>query len=244
MGHRDPDSWPTAATAEDAHTQRPSQDPEPGRSAAGSLMSIQIRRSRPPRKRAPGDPAVAMEPEARAAATVEESLDPPVMDSPSHAPEPAAAAGGNAAAVGAAAARTRQRETITAYWTRLSAGRPYPSISDLDAELIAREWPNSILFRCRAGSNALKPDMSFLPRLDRNPAGLGRNTDNGQIALSPMMLQWLVSLAGDAARNQRPVEDTESFPSARRAIGYTAVALPLSTKRPEIDHVLCHVRQA
>ena len=241
MGHRDPDSWPTAAAAEDAHTKKASQDPKPDRSAAGSLMSIHIRRSRPPRKRAPGDQAVATAPEAQAAASVEKPLAPSVMDSPSHAPRPAAAAGGH---TGATATRARQRETITAYWTRLSAGRPYPSITDLDAGLIAREWPNSILFRCRAGSKALEPDMSFLPKIDRDPTGLGRNTDNGQIALSPMMLQWLVSLAGDAARNQRPVEDTESFPSVRRAIGYSAVALPLSTKRPEIDHVLCHVRQA
>ena len=59
-----------------------------------------------------------------------------------------------------------------------------------------------------------------------------------------MMLQWLVSLAGDAVRNQRPVEDTESFPSARRAIAYRAVALPLGATRSGIDHVLCHVRQA
>jgi hypothetical protein len=196
-------------------------------SAAGSLMSIQIRRSRPPNKRVSGELSVAVEPAARGAATVEETR------RPSPAAQPAAVA-----------ARTRQDETITAYWTRLSGSRPYPSISDLDAELIARAWPNSIMFHCRASSKALEPDMSFLPRVDRTPAEFGRNNDSGLIALSPMMLQWLVSLAGDAARNQRPVEETESFPSARRAVGYNAVALPLSTNRPEIDYVLCHVRQA
>lgn len=200
-------------------------------------MSIQIRRSRQPVKRVPEDLSVAMEPAARGAATVEKrrapSAKPPPKGPSSPAPEPAAAA-----------TKTRQDETITAYWTRLSGKRPYPSISDLDPKLIAREWPNSILFHCREGSKILEPDMSFLPRLDRGPAEFGQNNDSGLIALSPMMLQWLVSLAGDAARNQRPVEDTEAFPSARRAIGYGAVALPLSTKRPEIDYVLCHVHQA
>jgi hypothetical protein len=138
----------------------------------------------------------------------------------------------------------RRGEEIIAYWKRLRGNRPYPAVSDLDPQLIATDWLNSIMFRCRAGSGALMPDMSFLPRQDNGGDGLDRKADDGKIQLSPMMLQWLVSLAEDAVRNQRPVEDLESFPSAQKVIGYRAVALPLSDDHSEIDHVLCHVKYA
>jgi hypothetical protein len=100
------------------------------------------------------------------------------------------------------------------------------------------------MFRCRAGSGALMPDMSFLPRQNEGRGSLGPKTNDGKIQLSPMMLQWLVSLAEDAVHNQRPVEDLESFPSAQKAIGYRALALPLSAGHSDVDHVLCHVKYA
>ncbi|MEE9209320.1 MAG: hypothetical protein V3U23_02615, partial [Kiloniellales bacterium] len=82
------------------------------------------------------------------------------------------------------------------------------------------------------------------PRLGGDMAALGRGGATGKIDLSPMMLQWLLSLAGEVVRNRQPVEDTESFPSAQRSIGYRAIALPLSENGAAVDHVLCHVRQA
>jgi len=139
---------------------------------------------------------------------------------------------------------SRRGGDFVAYWTGLRGNWPYPAVSDLDPELIATDWPNSILFRCRAGSGALMPDISFLPRQNGDGNGLDPKADDGKIQLSPMMLQWLVSLAEDAVRDRRPVEDLESFPSARRAIGYRAVAMPLSDDHSEIDHVLCHVKYA
>ncbi len=232
MGRHDPDSWSDSlpesrSRAEPSEDGKPRSEPRPA--AASSLMSVQIRRSRAPRKRAPGGPAPCGPtgtPETQASAPAKQALDPA-------APRPAARAPDHGAA--------RHGGEITAYWTRLRGNRPYPAVSDLDPELIAADWPNSILFRCRPGSGALMPDMSFLPRHD---GGKGPGADGGKIQLSPMMLQWLVSLAEDAVRNQRPVEDVESFPSAQRAIGYRAVALPLSDTRSEIDHVLCHVKQS
>ncbi len=86
------------------------------------------------------------------------------------------------------------------------------------------------------------PDKSFIPRQNRGRGGQDSNARDGNKQHKPMMLQWLVSLAEDAVRDQRPVEDLESFPSAQRAIGYRAVALPLSAGQSEIDHVLCHVK--
>lgn len=234
MGGHDPENWSATEATENDEAQQAPADTDAGPAAAGSLMSVQIRRARPPRKRPPCGPAEVPEPATRAPAATKEALAAAAAGAP--APRPAT---GNAAQDEA-----RPAGEITTYWARLRGSRPYPSVADLDPDQIAVDWPNSILFRCRAGSGALEPDMSFLPRRESVGAGLSQDSDDGRIQLSPLMLQWLVSLAADAVRSQRPVEDTESFPSLQRAIGYRAVALPLSDDRSAIDHVLCHVRQA
>lgn len=232
MGRHDPNSRSGSDLPDDMSPAEASGSDAPAPTAASSLMSVQIRRNRPQGKRAPSGPAPSGPAPCGPTATPEAPPSAPAKQ----APEPVAAR------PMASNSEPRRVEEITAYWTRLRGNRPYPAISDLDPKLIAADWPNSILFRCRAGSGALMPDMSFLPRQDAGDGGLGRSEDDGKIQLSPLMLQWLVSLAEDAVRNQRPVEDTESFPSARRAIGYRAVALPLSDDSSEIDHVLCHVK--
>ncbi len=192
------------------------QAPKAGGAAASSLMSVQIRRVR---KRPPPAPAAAQ------------------------AGEPLEHAAARAGTV-KSTQETRQPEDIMAYWSHLRGSRPYPAATDLDSERLASDWPNSILFRCRSGSDALEPDKTYRPRHSGESMAPGLQPESGLIDLSPMMLQWLLSLAGDAVRHRRPVEDTESFPSARRSIGYRAVALPLSANRSAIDHVLCHVRHA
>ncbi len=218
MGHDDSDSWSDVDTAADPDAQAS----KAGGAAAGSLMSVQIRRVRTPRKRPP--PAAA---QAGDGAQAGEPLE--------HAAAPGAVR---------STQETRQPEDITTYWSRLRGSRPYPAASDLDSDRIAGDWPNSILFRCRSGSDALEPDTTYRPRHSGESMAPGLEPESGLIDLSPMMLQWLLSLAGDAVRHRRPVEDTESFPSVRHSIGYRAVALPLSANRSAIDHVLCHVRHA
>ncbi len=228
MGHYNPDNRSNGLPERRPKVEAPKRT-EAKPAAVGSLMSVQIRRKPAPRKRAPCQPArrKSVETPTRDAAGA------PTQQSVSPATRRAAEGG-----------EPRRKEEIITYWTRLRGKRPYPAVSNLDPELIAAEWPNSIMFRCRAGSGALMPDMSFLPRQNEGRGGLGAKPNNDKIQLSPMMLQWLVSLAEDAVRNQRPVEDLESFPSAQRAIGYRAVALPLSAGQSEIDHVLCHVKYA
>ena len=225
-------------SAVDAAVNIDERAPDAKRVTASSLTSVQIRRSRPARKRPPCHPAAAPEPERRA------RIDEPLETASSRATEAAPPAPAPAPSDVPAAQQTRQPEEITAYWSRLRGSRPHPSVADLDAERIAAEWPNSIMFRCRSGSQALEPDMSFIPRLGGDTAAPGRGGATGKIDLSPMMLQWLLSLAGEVVRNRQPVEDNESFPSAQRSIGYRAIALPLSENRAAVDHVLCHVRQA
>ncbi len=234
MGGYEPDSW----SAVDAAGNIDERAPDPERGKAGSLMSVQIRRSRPARKRPLCHPAAAPEPERQA------RIDEPLEAASNQASEAAPPAPAPASSDVPAAQQARQPEKITAYWSRLRGSRPHPSVSDLDADRVAAEWPNSILFRCRSGSRALEPDMAFIPRPGGDTAALGRGGATGKIDLSPMMLQWLLSLAGEVVRNRQPVEDTDSFPSAQRSIGYRAIALPMSENRAAVDHVLCHVRQA
>ena len=228
MGQDDLDSRSAIDRAEGPDAQAP----EAGGAAASSLMSVQIRRTRTSRKRPPPAPA-----EARDGAQAGEPLEHAAARATAPAPEPAPGAVKSTH-------ETRQPEDITAYWSRLRGSRPYPAASDLDSDRLASDWPNSILFRCRSGSDALEPDTTYRPCHSGESMAPGLQLESGPIDLSPMMLQWLLSLAGDAVRHRRPVEDTESFPSARHSIGYRAVALPLSANRSSIDHVLCHVRHA
>lgn len=228
MGREDLDSGSAVDTAE----KPDAQVSKAGGGAAGSLMSVQIRRARTPQKRPPPAPA-----EAGDATPAGKPLEHAAAQSTAPAPEPTPS-------TVKTTHETRQPEDITAYWSRLRGSRPYPAVSDLDSDRIAGDWPNSILFRCRSGSDALEPDTTYRPRHSGESMAPGLQSESGLIDLSPMMLQWLLSLAGDAVRHRRPVEDTESFPSARRSVGYRAVALPLSADRSAIDHVLCHVRHA
>ena len=240
MGHRSPDHRSDGLPESQAHVEAPGGG-EMKPAAVGSLMSVQIRRSRATRKHTPDGPApCGPAPRETAATPDKQALDPAAPQAAARAAQPQPRPAGRTTGNG----EPRRGGEIIAYWTRLRGNWSCPAVSDLDPDLIAADWPNSILFQCRAGSGALMPDMSFLPRQEGGGDGPESNTDDGRIKLSPMMLQWLVSLAEDAVRNQRPVEDLESFPSAERAIGYRAVALPLSDDHSEIDHVLCHVKQS
>ena len=243
MGRHDPDSRSGSLSESGSRAEASRDAPgggQPKPAAVSSLMSVQIRRNRAPQKRAPSQPT----PCGPAGTPGKQASDPVAQQPTARAAQPSVAAADATPADATGNGEPRRGGDIIAYWTGLRGNRPYPAVSDLDPDLIATDWPNSILFRCRAGSGALMPDMSFLPRQDGGGNGLGPKADDGKIQLSPMMLQWLVSLAEDAVRNRRPVEDLESFPSAQRAIGYRAVALPLSDDHSEIDHVLCHVKYA
>lgn len=134
-------------------------------------------------------------------------------------------------------------EGIVSYWLRLRGNRRYPSKADLDQPRLAADWPNSILMRCRSGSKVLEPEKVFGQSKTGAPALPGGESPTA-MELSPMMLQWLLTLAADAARDGRPMQDTESFPSLSKSIRYGAFALPFSDDQTRIDHVLCHVYRA
>ena len=138
------------------------------------------------------------------------------------------------------ATETVQTRDIVAYWTRLRGGRRYPKSSEIDTATIGEYWPNSILIRCRPGSRALEPQKQFMAG-DGTSGGLSGLRGGGRVNLSPMMLQWLLGLAGEVVLEGRPMNDVETFPSVNRVVHYRAVALPFSDNESAVDHVLCHV---
>ncbi|MFQ5774925.1 MAG: hypothetical protein ACE5GS_10430 [Kiloniellaceae bacterium] len=140
-------------------------------------------------------------------------------------------------------AETRRPEDIVTYWSRLRDNRRFPSTADLDSDRISSDWPNSILIRCRPGSRVLEAQRVFSV-----PDGLGSSLSglrgSARVSLSPMMLQWLLGLAGEVVREGRPMTDDETFPTLNRMIRYHAVALPFSEDQRSVDHILCHVTTA
>lgn len=134
----------------------------------------------------------------------------------------------------------KRKRDIVAYWSGLRAGRRLPKGSDIDSGLVAEHWPNSILIRCRKGSRALEPVKVFATGESGGP-GLQGLRSNGRVNLSPMMLQWLLGLAGEVVKECRPMNDVETFPSVNRVVHYRAIALPFSDDDNAVDHVLCHV---
>jgi len=130
---------------------------------------------------------------------------------------------------------------IVAYWTHMRGVRRFPKSSELDARQVAENWPNSILIRCRPGSRALEPDKMFMAG-DGISTGLSGLGSGSRVNMSPLMLQWLLSLAGEVVREGRPMNDVETFPSVNRVVHYRAVALPFSNDEVNVDHVLCHFK--
>lgn len=140
----------------------------------------------------------------------------------------------------AQAPEPRRREDIVTYWSRLRGGRRYPSTANLDNNRIALDWPNSILIRRRAGSRSLEPEKVYSNK-DGVEGGLANLRGAQRLHLSPMMLQWLLSLAAEVVREGRPMTDDEMFPSLTGSILFHAVALPFSEDQSFVDHVLCHL---
>ncbi len=263
MGHMDPSDNPDKGAAEKAGADSLSLDKGPGRTP-GSLMSVKIRK-RMSVSSPPSEPPQAPRAEARtpkqagmpqAGMPTDENAGKakPASDAisrvtrraqssqskraPSPRPPAVRPPADQAPASGARPAQSRAQD-IVAYWTRLKAARRFPRSSEIDAATVAESWPNSILIRSRPGSRALEPEKVFLSGEAVSP-GLAGLRGRGRVNLSPMMLQWLLALAGAVVRESRPMNDVETFPSVKGTVHYRAVALPFSDNEQTVDHVLCH----
>lgn len=133
---------------------------------------------------------------------------------------------------------------IVDYWSRLRAGRNFPSPSDLDADLIVASWPNSILLSCTPGRTDMRAAALFKP-LGGQPQDTFLDDFLEGVSLcddfAPMVVEWVLSLAEDTVRRARPLAEKEVFVLPEGPVHYGACTLPLSEDQINVDHVLCYL---
>ncbi len=123
-------------------------------------------------------------------------------------------------------------DEMIAFWNRLRQGRRYPVLSDIDANFQIDGWPASILFECASRDSKRTGHAGDVLRMSR----LGNGT--GNIAYTPMMMEWMLSLAREVVETGKAIEDRDNFPASGAVARYRLVLLPLGEERNGVGHVL------
>lgn len=122
------------------------------------------------------------------------------------------------------------------YWLSRLAGRPFPSIADLDPAALDEFAPYSLLLDC-AGDLA-SPQLRFVGQRLRDQCGL----DGARIALDAVPSWSLISQLSDyyldIIAKRAPVDfESEFVPWQGAPILYRGILLPLASKGSDIDFV-------
>jgi hypothetical protein len=141
-----------------------------------------------------------------------------------------------------------QKKTVTpdmlTYWMELRNGNRYPTWQSLDTQKIGKYWPNCVLVHCDRTVGRLNLETSFSQELRQAARRANPLRDfSSDIDFTPMVVDWVLSLARDVANTAKPAHGTEYFPSMFDEIPLRVIALPLSEDQVEIDHVLCYVQK-
>jgi hypothetical protein len=203
-----------------------------GPAPAASLTSIRLTRRRPRGKQRA---AAAAAPQAAPQATPQSTPASRPADRPQTKPS-SRASRAEPEAMPASAADQHRTASIVDYWSRLRGGRSYPSPAELDAGLIAATWPNAILLRRYDGESGLRAAALYKP--EAGPAG----RRDRELDLTPMVVEWILSLAERTVDSGEPLAEKETFERPGGAVRYGACTLPLSEGRVEVDHVLCYIK--
>ncbi len=207
-----------------------------GSQPVASLLSMRLRRRPQSQSAPPASTVRVVKPEP------EPDLEPDLEPEPQAMPEPIWASAPEAPAPSAPqpTAAAAVPTDIVEYWSSLRAGRSFPSPSDLDSDTIVSRWPNSILLTCAAGDVTMRAAALFKPL----GAGIRTTPPDGPqpIDFSPMVVEWILSLAQDTVRRARPLTEKELFLLPDGPQRYAACTLPLSADQLNVDHVLCYVR--
>jgi hypothetical protein len=137
------------------------------------------------------------------------------------------AAAAAAAAPAAPAEPPPRAEEIVLYWERLRRGRPRPPLAELDRALVAKAWPDSLI--------VIFDDDDAMPRISR----LGATDD--AIEYTPMVTDWILTRARQAARRGAKLDEVQSFPMDGDMPRYRLFLLPLGVNAGAGDGVLCHL---
>ncbi len=124
----------------------------------------------------------------------------------------------------------RSADDIIDYWDSLRGARDFPALDDLDRNLIADCWPNSVLL-----AFAQAQGEAPTPRITR----LGE--PNGEIEYTAMVTDWILSRGRYVAKRGDPMEEEQRFPVSTGSARYRLLLLPFSSYGLQSDHVLCHL---
>ena len=123
-------------------------------------------------------------------------------------------------------------------------GNRYPTWQSLDTAKIGKYWPNCTLVYCDRAAGRLQLENAFAAEIrqamqEENP----HRSHVSDIEFSPMVVDWVLSLARDVANTGKPTHGTEYFPSTFDEVPLRVIALPLSENQIDVDHVLCYVQK-
>ncbi|WP_025898709.1 hypothetical protein [Sneathiella glossodoripedis] len=133
---------------------------------------------------------------------------------------------------------------ILGYWMDIRQSRRYPSWQSLDPQEIGIHWPNCLLVHCNKEVGRLQVKYEFTNAVRK--VALNNITDEeriDRIEFTPMIVDWILSLARDVSLSGKPAHGTEQFPSLKGEFPLRLIALPLSDDLRSIDHVLCYIQQ-
>ncbi|MCR9212481.1 MAG: hypothetical protein NXI13_02085 [Proteobacteria bacterium] len=140
--------------------------------------------------------------------------------------------------------KKNQSPDILSYWMELRNGNRYPTWQSLDTMKIGKFWPNCVLVHCDRSVGRLQLEPTFSNELRQAARRANPLRDfSSDIDFTPMVVDWVLSLARDVANTAKPAHGTEYFPSVFDEIPLRVIALPLSEDQIEIDHVLCYVQK-
>ncbi len=166
-----------------------------------------------------GDPLDDPEPEFAPVAEPEPRLVPIRVEAPPESPEEAPAP----AARDAEPPPESGEADILDYWDSLRGGRDFPALDELDRNLVAATWPNTVLLAVEAND---------LPRITR----LGES--DGEIEYTATVIDWIMARGRNAAKRGEPIEEEKRFPISTGNARYRLLLLPFSSYGLKCDHVL------
>jgi len=122
-------------------------------------------------------------------------------------------------------------EALLDYWVGLRRGHGVPPLANLDRGLVADRWRDCFLV-------TYGPMGAAAPKIAR------LSTPTGEIQYSPMVTEWIITTAKEAARHGEAMEDEQDFPHGSGAAGYRMLLLPFTTADGRSECVLCHLSRA
>jgi len=130
---------------------------------------------------------------------------------------------------------------VTAYWRQLCGASEYPAVAAVDRELVARNWPGSLLiaFARSADYPRRDPSIGGVTRLGAASAAMQEAIDNGSYAI-----EWMIDVGRAALAAAAPLEELQRLSTSVGSVAFRLVALPLGTPHAEPDTVLCQLAPA